>query len=879
MTAEQNANYERLYKQMQDFGGTYDYALVEKAFEYCVLKHEGQKRSTGEPYYTHPFNVALIIVSLGMDSKAIAAALLHDVVEDTDATLEDIKREFGEEVALLVDGVTKIGRLNFSSKEQQQAESLRKMLIAMGQDIRVIIIKLADRLHNMRTIDAMTPQKQRDKSVETLEIYAPIAHRLGIRSVKEELEDLALKHLDPIAYKEIENLLTLRKQHREQILEEIKNRIEARLKEVMPGAQMAFQGRVKSIYGIYRKMFVQGKDFDEIYDIYAIRIITDTVANCYNILGVMHDMFRPIPNRFKDYISTPKPNMYQSLHTTVLSRAGIPFEIQIRTFEMHHTAEFGIAAHWKYKEGVTDNNRKMEERLAWIRQILDSQAATTDDSDLVRSIKVDLSQEDVFAVTPKGDVINLPVGSTIVDFAFAIHSQVGIKMVGAKADGKIVPINHEIKTGEVIDILTTNQPGHGPSRDWLNIAVTSQAKSKIRAWFKKEKRAENIAAGKLETEKEFRRNNIDLNDEENAEFINEIAKKLKFTGADEFYAAIGYGGLLLSKVMPRIKEDYNKRTAAAKPAETVTVAPKSSKSSEGVVVDGIDNCLIKLSKCCTPLPGDDIIGFITRGHGVSIHKRDCNNVPKDLKNCAEPERWIPAHWNTVKPESFTSTLQVSAIDREGLLMDVMNALYNMRVPVHSINARQVKSGNCIVVMTVSTEGVEHLKSIISRLEKLKSVFSVERKALIQRVLNAAVTVNGKTVGKCGNGLLVLFCAVTGDTDEDAALLAKKTAALRIFCDENGKMNKSVTDIGGGILCISQFTLCADIKKGNRPSFTGAMEPKMAEELYGLYCEKLKEYGVKNVEKGVFGADMQVSLINDGPVTVSLDTDIWRKNGN
>ena len=726
MTAEQNANYERLYKQMQDFGGTYDYALVKKAFEYCVLKHEGQKRSTGEPYYTHPFNVALIIVSLGMDSKAIAAALLHDVVEDTDATLDDIKREFGEEVALLVDGVTKIGRLNFSTKEQQQAESLRKMLIAMGQDIRVIIIKLADRLHNMRTIDAMTPQKQRDKSVETLEIYAPIAHRLGIRSVKEELEDLALKHLDPIAYKEIENLLTLRKQHREQILEEIKNRIEVRLKEVMPGAQMAFQGRVKSIYGIYRKMFVQGKDFDEIYDIYAIRIITDTVADCYNILGVMHDMFRPIPNRFKDYISTPKPNMYQSLHTTVLSRAGIPFEIQIRTFEMHHSAEFGIAAHWKYKEGVTDNNRKLEERLAWIRQILDSQAATTDDSDLVRSIKVDLSQEDVFAVTPKGDVINLPVGSTIVDFAFAIHSQVGIKMVGAKADGKIVPINHEIKTGEVIDILTTNQAGHGPSRDWLNIAVTSQAKSKIRAWFKKEKRAENIAAGKLETEKEFRRNNIDLNDEENAEFINEIAKKLKFTGADEFYAAIGYGGLLLSKVMPRIKEDYNKRTAAAKPAETVTVAPKSSKSSEGVVVDGIDNCLIKLSKCCAPLPGDDIIGFITRGHGVSIHKRDCNNVPKDLKNCAEPERWIPAHWNTVKPESFTSTLQVSAIDREGLLMDVMNALYNMRVPVHSINARQVKSGNCIVVMTVSTEGVEHLKSIISRLEKLKSVFSVER---------------------------------------------------------------------------------------------------------------------------------------------------------
>lgn len=726
MTAEQTANYERLHKQMQDFGGTYDYALVKKAFEYCVLKHEGQKRCSSEPYYTHPFNVALIIVSLGMDSKSIAAALLHDVVEDTDAELDDIKREFGDEVALLVDGVTKIGRLNFSTKEQQQAESLRKMLIAMGQDIRVIIIKLADRLHNMRTIDAMPPQKQRDKSVETLEIYAPIAHRLGIRSVKEELEDLALKHLDPIAYKEINNLLALRKQHREQILEEIKQRIEARLHEVMPNTQMAFQGRVKSIYGIYRKMYMQGKDFDEIYDIYAIRIITDTVADCYNILGVMHDMFRPIPNRFKDYISTPKPNMYQSLHTTVLSRAGIPFEIQIRTFEMHHTAEFGIAAHWKYKEGVTENNKKMEDRLAWIRQILDSQAATTDDSDLVRSIKVDLSQEDVFAVTPKGDVINLPVGSTIVDFAFAIHSQVGIKMVGAKVDGKIVPINHEIKTGEVIDILTTNQAGHGPSRDWLNIAVTSQAKSKIRSWFKKEKRAENIAAGKLETEKEFRRNNINLEEDEYDEFISDIAKKFKFANEDEFYAAIGYGGLLLSKIMPRIKEDYNKKAAAAKPPEIVPVKTHTTKSTEGVVVDGIDNCLIKLSKCCAPLPGDDIIGFITRGHGVSIHKRDCNNVPADIKKCAEPERWIPAHWNSIKPETFTSTLQVSAIDRDGLLMDVMNTLYNMRVSVHSINARQVKSGNCIVVMSVNAESVEHLKSIILRLEKLKGVFSVER---------------------------------------------------------------------------------------------------------------------------------------------------------
>ena len=727
MRPEQERDYEKLYKQMQDFGGNYNYDLVRKAFELCVLKHEGQKRCTNEDYYIHPFNVALIIVTLGMDSESIAAALLHDVVEDTDTTVEDIKRDFGDDVALLVDGVTKIGRLNFTTKEQQQAESLRKMLIAMGQDIRVIIIKLADRLHNMRTIDAMPEQKQRDKSLETLEIYAPIAHRLGIRPVKEELEDLAIKHLDPVAYKEIENLLSHRKQHREQILKEIKANIEERLKEAMPGVEMAFQSRVKSIHGIYRKMYVQGKDFDEIYDIYAIRIITDTVANCYNILGIMHDMFRPIPNRFKDYISTPKPNMYQSLHTTVISRAGIPFEIQIRTFEMHHTAELGIAAHWKYKEGITDNNKKMEDRLAWIRQILDSQAASTDASDLVRSIKVDLSQEDVFAVTPRGDVINLPMGATVVDFAFAIHSAVGTRMVGAKVDGKIVPINHQVKTGEVIEILTTNQAGHGPSRDWLNIAVTSQAKSKIRSWFKKEKRTENIAAGKLEMEKEFRRAGIDMTDEEYAEFIDEIAKRQKFANAEEFFAAIGYGGVLLSKIMPRIKEEYNKKHAAASPPEVVPIAQtKSTKSSDGVIVDGIDNCLIKLSKCCTPLPGDDIIGFITRGHGVSIHKRDCPNVPVNIADSAEPERWIPAHWDGTKTDSFISTLQIAAIDRDGILLDVMNTVYNMRVTAHSVTARPTKSGNCIVVLTISVESVEHLRSIISRLEKLKGVFSIER---------------------------------------------------------------------------------------------------------------------------------------------------------
>ncbi|MBO5020200.1 MAG: bifunctional (p)ppGpp synthetase/guanosine-3',5'-bis(diphosphate) 3'-pyrophosphohydrolase [Clostridia bacterium] len=727
MTEQQLKDYNSLYSCMIEYGGNYDFDLVKRAFERCVTAHEGQKRLSNEDYYIHPLNVAKIIISLGLDSQSIAAALLHDVVEDTDATVEDMKQEFGAEVALLVDGVTRINKLNFSTKEQEQAESLRKMLIAMGQDIRVIIIKLADRLHNMRTIDAMPAQKQRDKSVETLEIYAPIAHRLGIRPVKEELEDLAIKHLDPVGYSEIEKSLSLHQKEREQILEEIKSRIEERLREEMPNVQMAFQGRVKSIHGIYRKMYVQDKSFDEIYDVYAIRIITDTMADCYNILGIMHDMFRPIPNRFKDYISTPKPNMYQSLHTTVISRAGIPFEIKIRTLEMHHKAEFGIAAHWKYKEGISKNDKSLEDRLAWIRQILDSQSTTSDATDIVRSIKVDLSQEDVFAVTPKGDVINLPVGATVVDFAFAIHSAVGTRMVGAKVDGRIVPINHEIKTGEVIEILTTNQAGHGPGRDWLNIAVTTQAKAKIRSWFKKEKREENIAAGKLNFEKELRRNDISVPEDEFMVYLEELAKKLRFANLDEFYAAIGYGGLGLTKLITRIKEDYIKKQATQKAPKIVTIhESKAVKSSEGVVVEGIDNCLIKLSKCCAPLPGDDIIGFITRGHGVSIHKRDCNNVPTDIAHAEEPDRWIRAYWDGTKSESFTSTIQAMFIDRDGIVIDVMNAINNMRVPVHSINAREMRDGNCMVTVTVSAESVEHLRSIIARVEKISGAFNVER---------------------------------------------------------------------------------------------------------------------------------------------------------
>ena len=718
--------FAELKDRMKKQGGNYDDALVEKAFRFCVRAHAGQRRLSGEEFYLHPYSVAKILVSLGMDSESIAAGLLHDVVEDTPVTAEEVEKEFGPTVYALVDGVTKLGKLPVSAKEQQ-SENLRKMLIAMAQDIRVIIIKLADRLHNMRTIDAQPEQKQRDKSLETLEVFAPIAHRLGIRAVKEELEDLAIAHLDPVGYHEIEELLRVRKPYREKLIEDIKERISKRLAETMPNVRFELEGRVKSIHGIYRKMYVQGKDFEEIYDIYAVRIITDTVADCYNILGVIHDMFRPIPGRFKDYISTPKPNMYQSLHTTVLGREGIPFEIQIRTWDMHHTAEYGIAAHWKYKEGIQKVDTKIEDRLLWIRQILDSQKDADNPEDIVQTIKTDLPIEDVFAVTPKGDVINLPAGGTVIDFAFAIHSAVGIKMVGAKANGRIVPLNHRIQTGEIIEILTTNQPGHGPSRDWLNIAVTTQAKSKIRNWFKKEKRTENIAAGKAQIERDFARNGIRLDEEEMEQFLSDIAHRQKFPDTEEFFAAIGYGGVLLSRIMPRIKEDYAKLNEQKNPPKvTELVRPVSKSSQDGVVIEGIDNCLIKLSRCCTPLPGDDIIGFITRGHGVSVHKRDCNNVPQDISAAEEPERWVNAYWAESKRESFKASLLINGIDRNGLLADVTIILAGAGVPVHNVNARQVKGGNSVITVTLSVQSAEHLKSICPKLQKVEGVYHVER---------------------------------------------------------------------------------------------------------------------------------------------------------
>ncbi|MEG1820409.1 MAG: bifunctional (p)ppGpp synthetase/guanosine-3',5'-bis(diphosphate) 3'-pyrophosphohydrolase [Oscillospiraceae bacterium] len=694
---------------------------IDKAYNVANEAHFGQLRYSGQPYIIHPIAVAKILVDLGMDSVSVIVAILHDTVEDTAISLAKITDLFGEEIASLVDGVTKLGKVPLSTKAEQQAENIRKMLLAMSVDIRVIIIKLADRLHNMRTLDYMRPQKRRDKALETLEIYAPIAHRLGIRAIKEELEDLAISYLDPIAYQEISDTLDAADNLHKDFIDETITKIQSRIDEVVPGAHI--DGRIKSIHGIYRKMYIQNRNFDEIYDIYAIRIIVESVIDCYNCLGVIHDMFHSLPGRFKDYISTPKSNMYQSLHTTVICEDGIPFEVQIRTWEMHYTAEYGIAAHWKYKLGLEDNS-KFEERLTWIRQLLESQNDSEDVEDIVRAIKSDFVSDDVFVFTPKGDVINVPSGATVIDFAYAIHSEVGNHMVGAKVDGRIVPLDYKVKTGQIVEVLTS--PSKGPSRDWLKTVTTSSAKTKIRNWFKKERRPENILEGKVELEREFRRNNIRLYDENLDQFLEKLSERQRCQSIDDFYAAIGYGSISINRLMPYIKEEYYKILKAKEPPEINIVVEPKSRSSEGVIVEGVDNCLVKFSRCCNPLPGDDIIGFITRGHGVSIHKRDCSNVPKYIPLASEPERWINVRWDVLVKENFKSTLSMECIDRMGLIADLSSQLATLHVMIHSLNTRQWKTGKCLITMTITVNGVEHLNSVIKRLEKTDGVLNIER---------------------------------------------------------------------------------------------------------------------------------------------------------
>ncbi|TCL59138.1 RelA/SpoT family protein [Allofournierella massiliensis] len=717
--------YDDLKQMVLESGRPYDMEMLDKAYHLAERAHDGQFRRSGEPYICHPLHVAMLLVDLGMDTESLAAALMHDVVEDTSVTLDELESQFGADVAHMVDGVTKLTKIKFSSVEEQQAENLRKMLMAMSQDVRVMIIKLCDRLHNMRTGDAWPEQKRRDKALETMEVYAPIAHRLGISNIKEELEDRSLRYLDPVGYQNIKDLLA--ENGGREFVTNIAEVIRERLAENgMPEAIM--KSRVKSVYGIYRKMFMQNRDFEEIYDVYAVRIILDTVAECYNALGVIHDMYHPLPNRFKDYISTPKPNGYQSLHTTVIGHEGIPFEVQIRTREMDQMAEYGVAAHWKYKAGIqSGGSDRLEERLAWVRQLLESQRENEDAGSLLQDIKGDLLPEEVFAFTPKGDVINLPAGATAIDFAYAIHSAVGNRMVGAKVNSRIVPIDHKVVTGEIIEIIT-GPADKGPSRDWLKIVTTSEARNKIRNWFKKERREENIQEGRAALEREMRRNLITVPDDKWDDFMAEIARRQRLNSADEMYAALGYGGLQISRLMGKIKDEYAKLKAGDEKAANLLadIPLKKYKGSDGVVVEGIDNCPVKFAKCCSPLPGDEIVGFITRGFGVSIHKKDCQNAQVSMNDPENKGRWVRAYWEDTKQENYKATLELTAMDRSGLVGDVAMALTDLRVPVYAMSARAVDNGRASMSLTIGIASTEHLNSVLAKLRRVKDVVSVMR---------------------------------------------------------------------------------------------------------------------------------------------------------
>ena len=714
--------WEKLCEAIQASGKAYNMEMIQKAYELANNAHNGVCRRSGEPYICHPLAVARLVLDLGMDSESIAAALLHDVVEDTPTTLDDLKAAFGEEVALLVDGVTKLTKIQFSNIEELQAENLRKMLLAMSRDVRVMIIKLYDRLHNMRTGDAWPEQKRRDKARETMEVYAPIANRLGILNVKEELEDRSLHYLDPVGYAEISRMLSERSG--EDFLIKVSGVIERRLVESgIEGATI--KRRVKSIYGIYRKTIMQNKSFDEIYDIYAVRVILDSLAECYSTLGLIHDMYHPLPNRFKDYISTPKPNGYQSLHTTVIGHEGIPFEVQIRTRKMDEQAEYGVAAHWKYKEG-REGHDKLDDRLAWVSQLLENQRLSEDSGNLLHDLKSDLLPEEVFAFTPKGDVINLPTGATCIDFAYAIHSAVGNRMVGCKVNNRMVPIDHIVSTGEIIEVIL-GPADKGPSRDWLKIVRTSEAKSKIRNWFKKMRREENIQEGRDTLARELRREMIFIPDDELDEFIGSCCRRLRQNNAEELYAAIGYGGITIANCLPKLKEEWQKRKSEeGKNEQLAKVDLSKVHATDGVVVEGFDNTPIKFAKCCSPLPGDPIVGFITRGFGVSIHKQTCANAVASMKDPSNAPRWVKAYWADSVKDSYKAGLEIIALNRNELLQDVLSALADIRVPIYAMNARQVENNCAVVSLTIGINNTEHLNRVVARLSKVRDVLKVTR---------------------------------------------------------------------------------------------------------------------------------------------------------
>jgi len=702
--------------------------LIEQAIEYATEKHKDQKRKDGSPYIIHPLAVAKVVVEMGLDTDAVLGALLHDCIEDTDASFDDIARRFGQTTAELVEGVTKLTRANFSSSEQEQMENLRKMFMAMSKDIRVVLIKIADRLHNMRTMQYQSPAKQIIKCRETMDVYAPLAHRLGMQKIKWELEDIALRYLDPADYDQIMAYLSAHKEQDEAFMYTIQEKIKGRLLDM--GIHNKTYGRIKHVYSIYRKMQSQGKSMDELYDIYAFRVIVDSIPDCYNVLGHIHDLFNLVPGRFKDYISTPKPNMYQSLHTTVIGSQGIPFEVQIRTWQMHETAEYGIAAHWKYKQGSGEGNEKDFE---WVRRLLESQQ-DTDAEDYVHSLKIDMFDDEVFVFTPKGKIVSLPAGSTPIDFAYAIHSGVGNALVGAKVNNRIANIDTALENGDIVEIITSKN-AKGPSRDWLNICKSNQARTKIKQWFKKEKREENVAYGRSSFEAEMRRVGLPLSITIDPEVGHQLLKKLSFADWEDMYAAIGYGGLTAVKAVGRIRDDIqralkiqqNDKLQQVNPLRAVPedTSKRSRHAVNGVIVEDIDSCMIKFAKCCTPVPGDAIVGFITKGFGVSVHRADCPNAA-NREEPIQAARWVRVRWANMEDQPFETTLELDCITRDGLLLDLATCMTTNRTRVRELYGKDLPDGHSIFTVRFEVRNVEELDSIRNKLLNIRDVVGSRR---------------------------------------------------------------------------------------------------------------------------------------------------------
>lgn len=725
----------KLVMILDDNNQTYDMNKIKRAYKYAYRLHDGQFRVSGEPYIMHPIAVAEIVAGLGLDTDSVCAALLHDTVEDcgNKTSLEIIRKEFGQTVEQLVDGLTKLVQIPFDDKEEEHMENLRKMFLAMAKDIRVIFIKLCDRLHNMRTLMAKPEKKQRITALETMQVYAPLAHRLGIQKIKQELENLSLQYLDPIGYDEVRDDIENKYGANLDFIARTKEILNEKLAE--NGLSFNIDGRVKSVYSIYRKMFTQNKSFDEIYDFYAFRIITETELECYTVLGIIHDAFKSMPGRFKDYISTPKPNLYQSLHTTVIGRDGIPFEVQIRTRRMHQVAEYGVAAHWKYKSGVKDSDPGFDEKLSWIPKLIESEEGTRDSDEFMRALKVDITQDELFVFTPKGDVIALPQGATLIDFAYAIHSAVGNKMVGAKINGIIAPIDRIPENGDIVQIITSAS-SKGPSRDWLKVVKTGEARSKIRQWFKKEKKTENIIVGKAEIEREFRKYNRPYTPAQRDEILSNVVKRLGISTVEDLYNTIGFGGLAVSKIAIKLKDEFDRvvNAQAEEPAklavEDIAVKPRR-KNKGGVIVDGVDGCEVKFARCCNPLPGDTIVGFITKGYGISIHKSDCPNVILGESNPENAGRFVSAYWEREVSRTsgdsnlFEAIIQVFAENDLMLLANLTGTLAEMRVSLHQINT-QSKSQGILVNLVVGCRDIDHFKSIIARLKSVPHVIEVKR---------------------------------------------------------------------------------------------------------------------------------------------------------